>query len=169
MCSNICLLSKGEAYVSWPWSYGSWIYNYLCNRCLSPLMLWVWLLLRAWSTTWYDKVCQWLATGQWFSTGTPVSSTNKTDRHDITEILLKVALNTIKPNHLSKRFSLGGPISCKWAVSVILTQALQVYRYTFYLLDKNKNLLCPKDIIPRHYAFMKYNYSENTHENVKVP
>jgi len=34
-------------------------------------------------------------TGQWFSPGTPVSSTNKTDRHDITEILLKVALNTI--------------------------------------------------------------------------
>ena len=34
--------------------------------------------------------------GQWFSAGTPVSSTNKTDRHDITEILLKVALNTIK-------------------------------------------------------------------------
>jgi hypothetical protein len=33
-------------------------------------------------------------TGRWFS---PVSSTNKTDRHDITEILLKVALNTIKP------------------------------------------------------------------------
>jgi len=41
------------------------------------------------------KVCQWLATGQWFSRGTPVSSTNKTDHHDITEILLKVALNTI--------------------------------------------------------------------------
>jgi hypothetical protein len=28
--------------------------------------------------------------------GTPVSSTNKTDRHDIIEIVLKVALNTIK-------------------------------------------------------------------------
>ena len=28
-----------------------------------------------------------------------VSSTNKTDRHDITEILLKVALNTINHNH----------------------------------------------------------------------
>jgi hypothetical protein len=27
--------------------------------------------------------------------GTPVSSNNKTDRHDITEILLKVTLNTI--------------------------------------------------------------------------
>jgi hypothetical protein len=24
---------------SWPWSYGSWIYNYLCNQCLSPLMM----------------------------------------------------------------------------------------------------------------------------------
>jgi hypothetical protein len=33
---------------------------------------------------------------KWFSSGPPVSSTNKTDRHDITEILLKVALNTIK-------------------------------------------------------------------------
>jgi hypothetical protein len=34
-----------------------------------------------------------------FSPGTPVSSTNKTDRQDIhvTEILLKVALNTILP------------------------------------------------------------------------
>ena len=31
----------------------------------------------------------------WFSPGTPVSSTNKTDRLDIAEILLKVALNTI--------------------------------------------------------------------------
>jgi hypothetical protein len=34
-------------------------------------------------------------TGRWFSLGTTVSSTNKTDHHDITEILLKVALNTI--------------------------------------------------------------------------
>jgi low temperature requirement protein LtrA len=41
------------------------------------------------------RVCQWLATGRWFSLGTPVSSINKTDRHDITEILLKVVLNTI--------------------------------------------------------------------------
>jgi len=37
-------------------------------------------------------------TGQWFPPGTPVSSTNKTDRHDITEILLKVAVSTINPN-----------------------------------------------------------------------
>jgi hypothetical protein len=34
-------------------------------------------------------------TCRWFSPDSPVSSTNKTDCHDITEILLKVALNTI--------------------------------------------------------------------------
>ena len=34
-------------------------------------------------------------TGQWFSPSTPISSTNKTVHHDIAEILLKVALNTI--------------------------------------------------------------------------
>jgi len=27
--------------LSWSWSYGSWIYNYLCNQCLSSLKLWV--------------------------------------------------------------------------------------------------------------------------------
>jgi hypothetical protein len=46
-------------------------------------------------TTFCDKVCQWLAAGRWFSPGIPVSSTNKTDRHDITVIVLKVALNTM--------------------------------------------------------------------------
>jgi hypothetical protein len=35
-----------------------------------------------------------LAHGWWFSPGTPASSTTKTGRHDIAEILLKVALNT---------------------------------------------------------------------------
>ena len=36
------------------------------------------------------------SSGRWFSRGPPVSTTNKTDLHDITEILLKVTLNTIK-------------------------------------------------------------------------
>jgi len=81
---------------SWPWSYGSWTYNYPCNRCLSLLMLWVQLPLRARCTTLCDKVCQCLAAGRWFSLGRPVSSTNKTERHDITEILLDEALNSIK-------------------------------------------------------------------------
>jgi hypothetical protein len=46
-------------------------------------------------TTLCDKVCQWPATDLRFSQGTLVSHTNKTDGHDITELVLKVALNTI--------------------------------------------------------------------------
>ena len=40
-----------------------------------------------------------------FCPGTPVSFTNKTDRHDINEILLKVALNTINLNPASLLFT----------------------------------------------------------------
>jgi hypothetical protein len=43
-------------------------------------------------------VCVELA-GRWFSPGTPISSTNETNLHDITEILLKVALNTTTLSH----------------------------------------------------------------------
>jgi hypothetical protein len=42
------------------------------------------------STTICDKVCQLLVTGRWFSPGPPASSTNITDRHNITEILLNI-------------------------------------------------------------------------------
>jgi hypothetical protein len=44
-----------------------------------------------------DRFVSYFAAGWWFSPGTPVSSTNETDRHGTTEILLKVALNTISP------------------------------------------------------------------------
>ena len=53
----------------------------MCNQCLSPLLLWVqpcsWRGVL--DTTLCDGVCQWLATGGWFSLGIPLSSTNKTD------------------------------------------------------------------------------------------
>ena len=75
------------------WLYGSWIYNYLCNQCLSPLTFRIPLRRGVLDTTLCDKACQ----CRWFSPGTPVSFTNKTDCHNITEILLKVALNN--PNH----------------------------------------------------------------------
>jgi hypothetical protein len=42
------------------------------------------------------KVYQLLAHGRWFSPGIPASSTTKTGRHDISEILLKVALKLQK-------------------------------------------------------------------------
>ena len=40
----------------------------------------------------------------WFSQGTPISPTNKTDSHDITKILLKVALSAIKTKPKSHNF-----------------------------------------------------------------
>jgi hypothetical protein len=69
-----------------------------------------------------DKVYQLLAHGRWFSPGIPASSTTKTGRHDIAEILLKVALKhqkskinqsysivsrrkTAKTNHRMKPYS----------------------------------------------------------------
>jgi hypothetical protein len=47
-----------------------------------------------------DKVYQLLAHGRWLSPGTSASSTTKTGRHDIAEILLKVALNTKNENQI---------------------------------------------------------------------
>ena len=41
---------------SWQWSYGGWIYNYLCNQWLSPLMLWIRISIRAMCTALCDNV-----------------------------------------------------------------------------------------------------------------
>ena len=50
---------------------------------------------RSDDTTLCDEICQCLAAGRWFSQGPPVFSTNNIDCHDISEMLLKVALNTL--------------------------------------------------------------------------
>jgi hypothetical protein len=59
-----------------------------------------------------------LAHGRWFSPGTPASSTTKTGRHDIAEILLKVALNT------------------KNQINQILTSQITVF-FSFIIAKKN--------------------------------
>ena len=66
--------------LSWTRLYGSWIYNYLCNQCLSPRSTDV-VSSNLDQGEVYNimRVCQWLATGRWFSSGPIVSSTNKTD------------------------------------------------------------------------------------------
>jgi len=51
------------------------------------MCMWFWLPI------WYLQTL--LATDRWFCPCTPVYSNNKTVRHDIANILLKVALNTI--------------------------------------------------------------------------
>ena len=71
--------------------------------------------------------------GWWLSPGTPVSSTNNTDRHNITEILSKVSLNTInqtKPmgtmdntsheNSMKRFTSMGGSQFCHYMGILLL-------------------------------------------------
>ena len=116
---------KTRAVVSW--SYGNWIYNYICNQCLSPLTLWVRIPIRrcALDKTLCEKVCHWLPAVRWFYPGTPVSSTNKTDLHDIAEILLKVALNTITPTLIKTKHTI-------WYVHTFFLLAI-VFSVLFHL------------------------------------
>jgi hypothetical protein len=60
------------------------------HTSLSP----IWRGFRARLTAACDEAYQLLVHVWWFSLGTPASSTTKTVRHDIAEILLKMALNT---------------------------------------------------------------------------
>ena len=62
--------------------------------------------------------------GRWFSPGTLVSSTNKTDRHDITEILLKVMLNTIYHQPPSNKFVVSEKKTFHWYSLKVLCQTM---------------------------------------------
>ena len=78
----------------------------------------------------------------WFAYGTSVSSTKKTDPHDITEILLEVALNTITP--LTPFISPPHP-------SLLLSLCFQL-KHNFVGLIKSPWVL---DIIPVLFKFHK--------------
>ena len=56
--------------------------------------------------------------GWWFSQGPPVSSTNTTDRHNITSILVKVALNTIKQTNKQSICFLFSDVYWRWTTIV---------------------------------------------------
>ena len=98
---QLLILSNFKHFLSWNDGYFALLVNikkHTLNkgrRCRDRMVivftttLWVRISIRARCTTLCDKVCQWLATGRRFSPGTRVSSTSKTDRHDITETLLK--------------------------------------------------------------------------------
>ena len=65
-------------------------------------------------TTLCDKMCQWPATGRLYTSPViPVSSSNKADRHDIAEILLKVANNIVTLIH-TRQLILYYVIICKY-------------------------------------------------------
>jgi hypothetical protein len=92
-------------------------------------------------TTLCDKDCQWLAAGQWFSPGIPVSSTNKTDRHNITEILLKVANNIVlssgqNPIWLESLFKLD---TCTCIIDVLFVYLMSMVWFGFMVLNATFN------------------------------
>ena len=103
------------------------IYNitFICNQCLSPPKLRVRIPLSRGVDSTY-KVCQWLVAGRWFSPGIPVFSTNKTDCHNITEILL----NTIAlPPNITFPYSSSIGIECSEHLSVLHAFSFIFQRY----------------------------------------
>ena len=91
ICSFLTLIHwVGSSWAWWAWLCGSWIFHY--TYCIQSMLITTDVVSSNLDqgTTLCDKVCQ------WFSRGTLVSSTNKTDRHDITGILLIVTINSIK-------------------------------------------------------------------------
>ena len=120
-------------------------------------------------TTLCDKVCRCLATGQWFSPCTPVSSTNKTDSHDITEILLKVALNTINltPNPwlYSKQQSVNQytrqqPFN-NWLCGIFkYRETFKIVSRLFYLLQKrNADIFFFVVVEINHSLYVSFKYA----------
>jgi hypothetical protein len=73
-----------------------------------------------------DKVYQLLAHGWWLSPGTPAFSTTKTGRHDIAEILLKVALKHQKSNKKINQEALGGQSTVSVIKQLILAFIPQI-------------------------------------------
>ena len=104
---------------TWLWSCSSWIYNYLCNQCLSPLKLWVWSPFMArctrYNIMWW--FCEWLATGQWFSPCTLVSFTNKTDHHDILKYCWKRRKHHKPTKPTNQKLCIWLNTYCTWLIS----------------------------------------------------
>ena len=75
-----------------------------------------------------DNVYQLLAQGWWFFPGSPASSTTKTGRHDIAEILLKVAFINQKSNQI-----------CSFEISI----QFAVHIYMFFSVLKQMILQKP--------------------------
>jgi hypothetical protein len=74
------------------------------------------------------------AQGRWFSPSTPASSTTKTSRHDIAEILLKVALNTKNQNQFVDNcnfvfFSFGHCVVCPSSICGFLLSFLYLQAF----------------------------------------
>ena len=114
---NIDVHSNQGVGSSLSWSRGSWFYNYLCNQCISSLMLWVRIPLMVrcirYNIMWYSLSVAWGRT-EVFSGCSKIA-----DLHNITEIVLKVALNTINPNTQMRATSSDVSKSCNYCSNKI--------------------------------------------------
>jgi hypothetical protein len=80
-----------------------------------------------------DKVYQLLAHGRWFSPGTPASSTTKAGRHDIAEILLKVALSIINKIKLNQRFFYCILDSVAFSFYIMIECSLKAFTFLLFI------------------------------------
>jgi hypothetical protein len=111
--------------------YNNLANTFSCNK--TNIVQWLFL------TAGYNKVCQWLVAGRWFSPVTLISSTNKANRYDITEILLKVALSTVNQTLTAgSGVDSDGGTPSKWPLKVnqllIFKLDNQIFFITIYMV-----------------------------------
>jgi hypothetical protein len=86
----------------------------------------------------WSIIFAWLATGRWFSPGPPVSYTNKTDSHDLTEILCCVK---IKIDYAETKMSVKFEIS-RTCLAIDNKTCFKQFRIVYYT-QTQPHYLCP--------------------------
>ena len=112
-------------------------------------------------------------TGWWFSPGTTVPSTNKTDRYDITEILLKLALNTLNHKltgfvhysiitslHICLQYITGGYFNAHIPPYLEWLKYFSIIHYAYASL----HILCTEDLSFLWYVTLKNTQLKNEHD-----
>jgi hypothetical protein len=116
-----------------------WISHVSLSNCPSCQLLYTFgVHSLSWFHFLYPSLCekggQWLVTGLWLS---PVYSTNWSDFHDMTDILLKVVFNTITLTHIyyyqTLRYSAFMLLNCM----CLTTQGQTINTMLFIFLVKN--------------------------------
>jgi hypothetical protein len=122
--------SKSLSGRRWSWSYGSWIYNYLCNQCLSPLM---------WSIT--IELPQWWGRGLGFCDN--ISSLN------ILKNVWRLFLCILRKHKLRINF----PHSSTYSVVVYLPSTSQVNCILHYAKEFFSDLLKVSNFSPYYLNY----------------
>jgi hypothetical protein len=108
-------------------------------------------------TALYDKVCQWHAAGRWFSPDTPVSSTNKTDCHDISWNIVESGIKHQNPNP--------SIISCFNQCDIVPLYEVHVFRFESPWYSWKIAELALSNHSLTHSSYM-FKYIENFAQNI---